>query len=262
MNNLNNLEKIFNIKNKVAVITGGSGYLCSQMAISLHELGVKIVILDINIKKADQIISKLNKKRNNSALALYLDSSSKKNFETCFKKIIYKYKTVDILINGAGINAPTDFFNIKESEWDQIFNSQLKGTLFSCQVFGKLMVKNQKGSIINISSASSHPPLSKAFAYSAAKAGIKNLSHNLAREFATNNVRVNAIRPGFFPTEWSKKNFITHKRERSILSHTPMNRYGKPIELISTIVWLSSDSSSFVTGAEIPVDGGFTSMTI
>ena len=134
--------------------------------------------------------------------------------------------------------------------------------MFACQIFGKLMIKNKKGSIINISSASSGPPLSKAFIYSAAKSGIKNLTQNLAREFAQYNVRVNAIRPGFFPTEWSKKNFIDKKREKSILNHTPMKRYGLPKELVGAILWLSSDSSSFVTGAEIPVDGGFTSMTI
>ena len=141
-------------------------------------------------------------------------------------------------------------------------STQVKGTFFSCQVFGKLMKKNKKGCIINISSVSSNPPLSKAFTYSVAKSGIKNLTQNLARELAKFNVRVNAIRPGFFPTEWSKKNFIDKNRKNSILNHTPMKRYGEPIELVSTIIWLSSDSASFVTGAEIPVDGGFTAMTI
>ena len=124
------------------------------------------------------------------------------------------------------------------------------------------MVKNQKGSIINISSASAGPPLSKAFAYSASKAGIKNLTQNLGREWGKEGVRVNAIRPGFFPTEWNKKNFITPKRKKSILNHTPMNRYGNPNELIGAILWLASDSSSFVTGTEIAIDGGFSSMTI
>ena len=134
--------------------------------------------------------------------------------------------------------------------------------MFGCQTFGKFMINNKKGSIVNISSASSGPPLSKAFIYSAAKSGINNLTQNLAREFAKHNVRVNALRPGFFPTEWSKKNFIDKKREKVILNHTPMRRYGIPKELVGTILWLCSDSSSFVTGAEVPVDGGFTSMTI
>jgi NAD(P)-dependent dehydrogenase (short-subunit alcohol dehydrogenase family) len=124
------------------------------------------------------------------------------------------------------------------------------------------MVERGRGSIINISSASSGPPLSKAFAYSVAKAGIKNLTQNLGREWATKGVRVNALRPGFFPTEWNRKNFITPEREATILGHTPMRRYGEPIELLGAALWLASDASSFVTGAEIAVDGGFSCMSI
>ena len=125
-----------------------------------------------------------------------------------------------------------------------------------------MLKKNRGGSIINISSASAGPPLSKAFAYSVSKAGIKNLTQNLGREWGEKGVRVNAIRPGFFPTEWNKKNFITKERENSILNHTPMNRYGDPKELLGAIFWLASDASSFVTGAEITIDGGFSCMTI
>ena len=124
------------------------------------------------------------------------------------------------------------------------------------------MVKNKKGSIINITSASAGPPLSKAFAYSAAKAAIKNITQNLGREWGKKGVRVNAIRPGFFPTDWNKKNFINAERKKSILNHTPMNRFGKPNELLGAVYWLASDASSFVTGSEITVDGGFSCMTI
>ena len=139
---------------------------------------------------------------------------------------------------------------------------QLKGTLFGCQVFGRQMLEQGSGSIINISSASVGPPLSNAFTYSVAKAGIKNLTQNVAREWATKGVRVNALRPGFFPTEWSKTHFITPKREQAILGHTAMARYGKPEELLGAVLWLASDAASFVTGAEIAVDGGFSAMTI
>ena len=135
-------------------------------------------------------------------------------------------------------------------------------TLNGCQVFGEEMLKNRNGSIINISSASAGPPLSKAFAYSVAKSGIKNLSQNLAREWAKRGVRVNCIRPGFFPTEWNKKNFLDKKRIKRIFDHTPMNRFGNPDELIGATLWLSSDASSFVTGSEVTVDGGFSCMTI
>ena len=124
------------------------------------------------------------------------------------------------------------------------------------------MVQKGSGSIINISSASAGPPLSKAFAYSVAKAGILNLTQNLGREWGTSGVRVNAIRPGFLPTEWNKKNFITKDRELAILSHTPMNRFGEPNELIGAMLWLGSSASGFVTGSEVAVDGGFSCMTI
>ena len=134
--------------------------------------------------------------------------------------------------------------------------------MLCCQIFGKHMCKKRKGSIINISSVSSGPPLSKAFTYSVSKAAIKNLTQNLAREWASDNVRVNSIKPGFFPTKWNLENFITNKRKNDILSHTPMQRFGKPDELIGAFIWLSSDASSFVTGAEITIDGGFSSCTI
>ena len=124
------------------------------------------------------------------------------------------------------------------------------------------MVAQGKGSIVNISSASSGPPLSKAFTYSVAKAGVKNLTQNLAREWGTKGVRVNALRPGFFPTAWSMENFISPDREAAILGHTAMQRYGRPEELVGAVLWLFSDAASFVTGAEIAVDGGFTAMTI
>jgi len=139
---------------------------------------------------------------------------------------------------------------------------QLTGTFLGCQVFGEYMLLNKRGSIINISSASAGPPLSKAFPYSVAKAGILNLTQNLGREWGQQGVRVNAIRPGFFPTEWNRKNFITPEREAAILNHTPMARFGDPSELIGATLWLASDAASFVTGSEVCVDGGFSCMTI
>jgi len=258
---MRNINNYFDVKNKVAVITGGGGYLCGEMARALSSLGSKVIILDKNISKAQKVVDNINN-NNNNAECLFLDSTDKNSFKECNSYIEKKYKKIDILINGAGVNAPTDFFKITEQEFNDIISSHLKGTMFGCQVFGKKMITNKNGSIINMSSASSGPPLSKAFIYSAAKSGIKNLTQNLAREFAPYNVRVNSLRPGFFPTNWSMKNFIDQKRKKSILSHTPMKRFGKPKELVGAVIWLSSDSSSFVTGAEIPIDGGFTSMTI
>jgi len=258
---MNYLEKIFSLSGRVAVVTGAAGFLCSEMTLAFHRSGCSVAILDSDIDGAEILVQKI-RDDGGRAICLEMDTSHKTDFEVCLEKILSEYGLVDVLINGAGINAPTPILEITEEEWDRILAVQLKGTLFGCQVFGEQMLKQGNGSIINISSASAGPPLSKAFAYSVAKAGIKNLTQNLAREWAKKGVRVNALRPGFFPTEWSKKHFITQDREQAILGHTAMGRYGKPEELVGAVIWLASDAASFVTGAEIAVDGGFSAMSI
>tara|TARA_B110000003_G_scaffold271264_1_gene305165 strand:- start:5074 stop:5847 length:774 start_codon:yes stop_codon:yes gene_type:complete len=255
------LNKLFNLKGKVAAVIGGGGYLCRTMSIGLSKAGCKLAILDLRHEKAKKVSKEINS-NGLEAIALSIDVSKKESHLEALDQIIKKYGKIDILINGAGINGSTPFLEIDSNEWYSIIDSQLTGTFYGCQVFGEHMLKNNSGSIINISSASAGPPLSKAFTYSVSKAGIKNLTQNLAREWGEKGVRVNAIRPGFFPTEWNKKNFITKDREKKILGHTPMNRFGQPEELIGAILWLSSDASSFVTGAEISVDGGYSCMTI
>lgn len=255
------LSKLFGLEGKIAVIIGAGGYLCSEMAFALAKSGALVAILDKN-EDCLKVVSDKISNEGGTFVSVFIDVTEKQNHEEALAIILEKFHGVDILINGAGINAPTAFFDISLDEWHSILDSHITGTFFGCQVFGKHMVENKKGSIINISSASAGPPLSKAFTYSVAKAGIKNLTQNLAREWAPYNVRVNALRPGFFPTEWSKKNFITTEREKAILGHTPMGRYGDPHELKGAVLWLASDAASFVTGAEIAVDGGFSCMTI
>ena len=255
------LSQLYNLQEKVVAITGAAGYLCSELINGFHLAGCSVAILDKDLERANFVASEINN-GGGKALALEMDVIHKLNFESSLNKILEEFGRVDVLINGAGINAPTPILNVSEKEWDEIMAVQLKGTLFGCQVFGQYMLEHGNGSIINISSASAGPPLSKAFTYSVAKAGIKNLTQNVAREWATKGVRVNAVRPGFFPTDWSKTHFITQERERSILGHTPMARYGKPEELVGAFLWLASDAASFVTGAEIAVDGGFSAMTI
>jgi NAD(P)-dependent dehydrogenase (short-subunit alcohol dehydrogenase family) len=256
------LDKLFNLKGKVAAVIGAGGHLCSEMAKSFARVGCKVAIIDLRLHKAQQVEKEIYKEGFNNTISLALDVSRKEDHHKVLKEIINKFGTLDILINGAGTNGSTPFLEIEEEEWDGIMNSQIKGTFYGCQVFGEYLLKNKKGSIINISSASAGPPLSKAFTYSAAKAGIKNLTQNLGREWGTKGVRVNAIRPGFFPTDWNLKNFIDDDRKKAILGHTPMNRFGTTDELTGAILWLASDASGFVTGAEIAVDGGYSCMTI
>lgn len=252
---------LFNVTGKVAAITGAGGHLCGEMARGLAKAGSRVAVLDLRLEKAEAVASEITA-NGGTAIPVQLDATKKDSFEAALETILDAFGSVDIVVNGAGTNSATPFFEMSLDEWNSVINSQITSTFLGCQVFGKHMVERGKGAIINISSASASPPLSKAFPYSVAKAGIKNLTQNLGREWATKGVRVNAIRPGFFPTEWNRKNFITPEREAAILGHTPMARYGEVAELTGALIWLASEASSFVTGAEIAVDGGFSAMTI
>jgi len=256
------IENLFGLGGKVAAITGGGGYLCGEMARGLSKAGCKIAVMDIRYDKASFVANEIKRENGGEAIAIQVDATDKTSFQKSCETIVNKLGDVDILINGAGINSPTPFLEIELEEFNTVMSSQVTSTLLGCQVFGKHMLCKGSGSIINISSASAGPPLSKAFSYSIAKAGILNLTQNLGREWGTKGVRVNAVRPGFFPTEWNRKNFINKEREKAILGHTPMERYGEVVELVGGIIYLASDASSFVTGSELVIDGGFSAMTI
>ena len=241
------------LNNKVAVVIGGAGHLCSVISAALLDAGVRVAVLDLTDVPPVRIPD---------ALYLKCDVTSKSDLERCQAEILRRFERVDILLNGAGVNAPTPFFEITSEEIRRILDVQLASIVYSCQVFGKDMVQQQRGNIINFASVSSGAPLSKAFIYSAATAGVVSLTQNLAREWAPYNVRVNALKPGFFPTDWSMEHFIDDDRKRKILAHTPMARFGRPEELIGAVLWLVSDAATFVTGSIISIDGGFTAMTI
>jgi NAD(P)-dependent dehydrogenase (short-subunit alcohol dehydrogenase family) len=243
------IDERFNLRGKVAVVVGGAGHLGSTLARAMVESGMQVVVLDV-VDKVEGLE------------AMRCDVTSRDEFVRCRETILARHGRVDVLLNAAGTNAPTPFFEIGAAEIERILSVHLIGTLYSCQVFGEVMVKQRRGSIINFASASMGPPLSKAFVYSTAKAAIANLTQNLGREWGPVNVRVNALRPGFFPTEWSMQHFIDKEREAKILGHTPMGRYGQPEELVGAVLWLASDAASFVTGSIVTIDGGFTGMTI
>ena len=255
------LTNLFNLHGKVAALTGAGGYLISEMGDALSQAGMRVAALDVNEEAAERTAERL-RDHGVDAIGIAVDVRRKEDYARALTVILDRWGQLDCAVLGAGTNAPTPFRDITVEEWDSILEVQLTGTMLGCQVFGGHMVDQRRGSIVTIASASSGPPLSRAFAYSVAKAGVKNLTQNLAREWATANVRVNALRPGFFPTEWSMKHFITPERESAILGHTAMGRYGQPAELVGAVLWLLSDAASFVTGAEIAVDGGFTAMTI
>lgn len=255
------IASLFGLEEKVALLTGAGGFLVGELSKAAGRAGMKVVCCDVNLQDAQRTAQEVNS-AGGAAIVCPIDVRDAAAFEAALESTLKAFGRLDCILNGAGINAPTPFFEIPVEEWNDILAVQLTGTMLSCQVLGNYLVEQGKGSIINISSASSGPPLSKAFTYSVAKAGVKNLTQNLAREWGNKGVRVNALRPGFFPTEWSMKNFITPEREAAILGHTPVGRYGRPEELAGAVLWLFSDASSFVTGAEIAVDGGFSCMTI
>jgi NAD(P)-dependent dehydrogenase (short-subunit alcohol dehydrogenase family) len=256
------LSDLFSLHGKTAVVIGGSGVLAGEMAHGLAKAGANIVIVGRNLDNAIGRAKAIDPSGERAA-GVSGDATSKADLERVLATAQSRFGAVDILVNAAGVNSGTPFFDITEEEWSRILDIDLRSVFLACQVFGKPMVEGGRGgSIINLSSASSGPPLSRVFTYGVAKAGVNQITQFLAREWAPHRVRVNAILPGFFPAEQNRK-LLTEERVASILSHTPMKRFGDASELVGATIFLASESaSSFVTGAILRVDGGFGAMTI
>lgn len=256
-------EKMFSLKGKTAAIIGGSGVLGGGMVKALAGAGAKTAIFySGNIDGAEKHKADVES-MGGEAMICKADVRSESSLKKAFQQIEESWGGLDILVNAPGVNSVTPVMEITEEEWNRILDINLKGVFFASRIAADSMIRNNiNGSIINISSASSEIPLSKVFTYSISKAGMNSMTKFLAREWADNNIRVNAIMPGFFPAEQNRK-ILTEERTESIFNHTPMERFGEPNELSGAVVWLASyAASSFVTGAIVPVDGGFTSMTI
>ena len=254
---------LFSLVGKVAVTIGSGGVLGGAMADALGRAGAKVAVLDLDADAARERAREIRDDNGTDAMDLQVDATSESELRNALARILDEWGRVDILLNAPGINSATPFFEISQEEWERIFRVNLTSMVLACQIFGRQMIhQGDGGSVINISSASSGPPLSKVFSYSITKAGVNNLTQYLAREWAPHRVRVNAIAPGFFPAEQNRK-ILTDERMATIMAHTPMGRFGEPDELAGAVVWLAAGrASSFVTGAIIRVDGGFTAMTI
>ena len=256
------IESIFGLGGKVAVVFGGTGELCGAMAEGMARAGAEVVLVGRSREKADARLQRIED-AGGRGYFIAVDLSCKAGIEAVLDEVLERSGQVDILINGAGANSPTPFFKIEEEEFDRIFAVNMKAVFLTCQVFGEYLVdRGRGGSIINVGSMSGMIPLSRVFTYSATKASLHNLSRNLAREWAPSKVRVNTVVPGFFPAEQNRR-VLTEDRVKAILGHTPMKRFGEAGELIGATLLLASDKAgSFITGAEIVVDGGFSAMTI
>ena len=262
MNPSDYLSSLFGLTGKVAVVIGGTGELCGAMAEGLAGAGAEVVLVGRNADKAAARLAKITAAGGKGWFHA-AEASSKAELEALRDAVLKKSGRIDIVINGAGINSATPFLDITEEEFDRIVRVNLKSVFLGCQVFGKhLVAAGQGGSIINLGSMSGVVPLSRVFTYSATKGAVHNLSLNLAREWAPHKVRVNVLVPGFFPAEQNRK-VLTPDRVASILGRTPMGRFGEHRELLGATLLLASErAGSFLTGAELVVDGGFHATSI
>jgi NAD(P)-dependent dehydrogenase (short-subunit alcohol dehydrogenase family) len=251
------LDDLFGLKGQVAVVIGGAGVLGAAMCRGLAGAGAHVVVADISEVACANCIEKIQQ-MGCAASATVIDVTSRASIEATLAKAMEINGRVNILLNCAGVNHGSDFLDHPEEKWDFVMGINLKGVFLACQVFGKHMVEMGGGSIVNIGSVTSHLPLSRVFGYAASKAGVLNLTRNIAQDLATKGVRVNAICPGFFPAEQNRR-LLDEKRVDSIMRHTPMARYGEPEELVGALLLLvSPKGGSFITGTHVNVDGGFT----
>lgn len=244
------------------MVIGGTGELCGHLAQGLAKAGVEVILAGRDASKADD---KLKAVTDGGGKGYFVatDLSKKNSLDALLEKVVVKSGRIDILINGAGVNSPTPFLEISTEELQSIMNVNFGAMVQACQIFGQYFLEQgTPASIINLGSISGLTPLSRVFSYSASKAAVHNLSRNLAREWADNDIRVNTLVPGFFPAEQNRK-VLDESRVLEILRNTPMSRFGNPEELIAGVLLLAScKAGSFITGTEMIIDGGFNAMSI
>ncbi len=271
--NLNELSQLYNFSGQTAVITGGTGVLGGEIACALVGCGANVVVLDRNPNLPDALKKPMDAGPGKYMVA-YADVLDRTLLENARQTIEEAFGDIHILVNGAGGNHPQattnperSFFDLPREALDFVFDLNLVGTILPSQVFGQAMAARGEGVILNISSMSAFTPLTRIPAYSAAKAGVSNftqwLAVHMAQEYSP-HIRVNAVAPGFFLTKQNRFLLTDEQtgeltaRGRKIIDHTPMGRFGKPEDLLGTVLWLLSPASAFVTGIVVPVDGGFS----
>lgn len=277
-------EDIFGLTGKVAVITGGGGVLGGAMARALAGRGASVALLDVKDEGAAEVARRITA-GGGRAIGLHGDVLDEQSLAVAAAKIVEEFGRVDILVNAAGGNSPAastsretagredllskderpgTFFDLRLEDFRSVFELNLLGTFLASRTFGRIMAERDGGVIVNISSMTASRPLTRVPAYSAAKAGVSNFTRWLAAHLAPLRIRVNAIAPGFFLTEQNRFLLTDERtgrltaRGEAIITHTPLARFGKEDDLSGALIWLVSDASAFVTGAVIPVDGGFS----
>ncbi len=265
----------FSLAGKTAVITGGTGVLGGEMACALVGLGVNVAVLDRNTE-IPEALKKPMAAGPGKYMVVYADVLKRDLLESAVAEVVAAYGRIDILINAAGGNHPqatttadNSFFDLPQEALGFVFDLNIMGTILPSQVIGKIMAEQGDGAILNLSSMTAFTPLTRIVGYSAAKAGVSNFTNwlavHMAQEYSP-NIRVNALAPGFFIGKQNRALLLNEDgsltdRGQTIIDHTPIGRFGKPEELLGTMLWLLSPASQFVTGIIVPVDGGFSAFS-
>ena len=266
---------MFDLTGKVAILTGGAGVLGSAMAKGFVQAGAKVGILSRTTSKVQKAVVEI-KEMGGEGLALVADVLDENQLIDARNKVMKTWGRIDILVNAAGGNMKgatimpdQDIFNLSMEDFTRVTDLNLKGTVLPTIIFAKMMAEQKKGCIINISSMAAQQAITRVVGYAASKAAVDNFTKWMAVEMAHKfgeGIRVNAIAPGFFIAEQNRR-LLTNEdgsltaRGQTIINETPVKRFGKPEELVSTLLWLSSDASSFVTGIIVPIDGGFSAFS-
>jgi NAD(P)-dependent dehydrogenase (short-subunit alcohol dehydrogenase family) len=275
--NLQELTTLYNFKDRTIAITGGAGVLGGEMACALVGCGANVVILDRDMALAEKLLHRFEPTACGRAIVVYGDVLKRDTLEQARAVIMHEFGRLDGLINAAGGNRPDattspdrSFFDLPEEALRFVFDLNLMGTILPSQILGQLMAQRGEGVILNVSSMNAFRPLTRIAAYSAAKAGVSNftqwLAVHMAQEYSP-RIRVNAIAPGFFLTEQNRFLLTDQQtgaltpRGETIITHTPMQRFGTPEDLLGAVLWLLSSASAFVSGVVIPIDGGFSAFS-
>jgi NAD(P)-dependent dehydrogenase (short-subunit alcohol dehydrogenase family) len=241
---------------KIAVVVGGTSGIGRAISLGLADAGAAVIASGRNKDKVDSVAAQLEAK-NSSTMRLTCDIASRASLEDLLQQVLQHFGTVDVLVNCAAKIRRAPTLTFPEDEWNDILNTNLTGTLRSCQVFGKYMLQKKYGRIVNIASLNSFVSLSEVAAYAASKAAVVSLTRSLAVEWSKHGVLVNAIAPGVFRTELNAGLLDGTERGHELLLRTPMGRFGRVDEVAGAAVFLASDAASFITGQTLVIDGGF-----
>jgi NAD(P)-dependent dehydrogenase (short-subunit alcohol dehydrogenase family) len=251
-------KELFSLEGKVAVVTGGTSGIGRALSLGFADAGADVIATARRQQQVDDTAAEIEK-RGRKTLRMTSDVADRSTLDTLCAAALERFGKVDILVNCAGIIKRTPTLDLPEADWTNILNTNLTGTLRACQVFGRNMLERGYGRIVNIASLNSFVALSEVAAYAASKAGVASLTRSLAVEWSKKGVTVNAVAPGVFRTDLNAQLLDSTPRGQELLMRTPMGRFGKTEELVGAVLYLASDSASFVTGQILVVDGGFLS---